>query len=162
MWAKVKSEKVEHFMCTIYPKVIVFGIWCCLNLWNNRSRCFFLSLQRYFHPLLPDNLLLPQEGERSYCVWTLNPANTQLHSSGYRLTRSRSKKPAKRHSQALRKMYRSRHGPQRSAKSPGGCCVCNRWYSTQAQRHLVRECLYCGLICLPLGLNTDGSLIKPN
>lgn len=115
-----------------------------------------------FSPLLPENLLLPQEGELSYCVWTLNPANAQLHSSGYWLTRSRSKKPAKRHSQALRKMYRSRHGLQRSAKSPGGCCVCNQWYSTQAQRHLVREYLYYALICLPLGLNTDGSLIKPN
>lgn len=52
------------------------------------------------------------------------------------------KKPAKRHSQALRNMYRSRHGLQRSAKFPSGCCVCNQWYSTQAQRHLVREYLY--------------------
>lgn len=106
MWAKVKSAKVEKgFLCIIYPKVTV--VW---HLPALRSPGLYVFSSTPFLSLLPDHLLLPGEGELPGGVWTLNPANTQLHSSGYHLSRSRSKKPARRHSQALRKMDSSRCG----------------------------------------------------
>lgn len=50
MWARVKSEKVECFVCTIHPKVIVVWHLTPLRSLQQQIQVFMLSLQHCFHP----------------------------------------------------------------------------------------------------------------